>query len=271
MATVLTDVSGLIRQAVRFLLPVDCAACGIPLAHDPIPLFCTSCWSTIVPLMRAHCSRCDRPFASPATTVHSPTHVCQTCAERPPFYTRAWTLYPYVPPLQDAICLLKYKGKVSLASALADLMINRFPPLSAVDLVIPVPLHPQRLREREFNQSLLLADRAAKHLQIPVSYTNLIRLAPSPAQTTLSRKGRLKNVRGAFALDDPRSVVGKRILLVDDVFTTGSTVNECAKILRKAKSGDVFALTLARTMDANLVPDRILAQRTRTGIGLLGR
>lgn len=270
MATTLTDVPGLIRQAVRFLLPVDCAACGAPLADDPIPLFCNSCWSTIAPLVHPRCARCDRPFASSMATTYSPNHVCQTCAECPPCYTRAWTLYPYLPPLQDAICLFKYRGKVSLATALADLMIDRLPPLASVDLVMPVPLYAQRLREREFNQSLLLADRVARHLQAPVSFTNLIRIASSPAQTTLSRKERLKNVRGAFALHDPQSIVGKRILLIDDVYTTGTTINECAKILRKAKSGDVFALTLARTMDGSLVPDRVIAQRTRPGLGLLG-
>ncbi len=148
-----------------------------------------------------------------------------------------------------------------MASSLARLMIDRLPPLDSLDLIIPVPLHAQRLREREFNQSLLLADRVARHLDIPVSATNLIRIAPALAQTTLSRKGRLKNLRGAFALHHPESITGKRILLIDDVFTTGTTVNECAKTLRKGGSGDVFVLTLGRTMDAGTVPDRILAQQ----------
>ncbi len=265
-----TSVPRLMRQAVRFLLPVDCATCGASLSDDPIPLFCASCWATISPLIPSRCARCDRPFASPVAMAYSPGHVCQACTEHPPSYTRAWTLYPYLPPLQDAICLLKYRGKVALASALARLMIDRLPPLDSVDLIVPVPLHARRLREREFNQSLLLADRIAQHVKIPMCFTNLIRIAASPAQTTLSRKGRLKNLRGAFALRDSQSIAGKRILLIDDVFTTGATVNECAKTLRKAGSGDVFALTLARTMDAGLVPDRIMAQRAGPALGLLG-
>ncbi len=258
------------RQAIRFLLPVDCAACGAPLAEDPIPLFCASCWRTISPLTHSRCGRCDRPFTSPVATVYSPTHVCHSCAERLPSYTRAWTLYPYLPPLQDAICLFKYRGKVALASPLARLMIDRLPPLDSLDLIMPVPLHAQRLREREFNQSLLLADRVARHLDIPVSATNLIRITQAPAQTTLSRKGRLKNLRGVFALHHPESIAGKRILLVDDVFTTGTTVNECAKTLRKGGSGDVFVLTLGRTMDAGTVPDRILAQQFHHALGQPG-
>ena len=258
------------RQAIRFLLPVDCAACGSALADDPIPLFCAGCWETISPLTHSRCARCDRPFPSLVATTYSPNHVCQSCAERPPSYTRAWTLYPYLPPLQDAICLFKYRGKVALASPLTRLMIDRLPPLDSLDLIMPVPLHAQRLREREFNQSLLLADRVARHLNIPVSVANLIRIASSPAQTTLSRKGRLKNLRGAFALHHPESIEGKRILLIDDVYTTGTTVNECAKTLRKGGSGDVFVLTLGRTVDAGTVPDRILARQYHQALGQPG-
>ncbi|MBM4126065.1 MAG: ComF family protein [Nitrospira sp.] len=179
----------------------------------------------------------------------------------PPSYTKAWTLYPYRPPLQDAICLFKYRGKVSLADPLARLMIDRLPPLEDIDLIIPVPLHAERLREREFNQSLLLADRIGRHLTIPVSGTALIRIAPAPPQTSLSRRERLNNLRGAFAVPRPASIADKRILLIDDVLTTGTTVDVCAKTLRKAGSSHVFVLTLGRTVDANHIPDRIFAQR----------
>jgi ComF family protein len=163
--------------------------------------------------------------------------------------------------LQDAICLFKYGGKIPLAGPLAHLMIDRLPPLDGIDLIIPVPLHPERLREREFNQSLLLADRIGRYLDIPVSCTALTRIAPAPPQTTLSRKERLNNLRGAFAVSRPQTIIGKRILLIDDVFTTGTTVNVCAKTLRKAGSSDVSVLTLGRTVDANHIPDRIFAQR----------
>ncbi len=140
-------------------------------------------------------------------------------------------------------------------------MIARLPPLKSIDLIIPIPLHSERLRQREFNQALLLADAIGHSLDIPVSYTNLIRTVPTPAQTTLSRKSRLKNLRRAFAVRHPHAIVKRRILLIDDVFTTGTTVNECAKSLRRAGSADVFALTLSRTIDTDIIPDRILAQR----------
>jgi ComF family protein len=182
---------------------------------------------------------------------------------------KAWTLYPYLPPLQDAICLFKYRGKVSLAKPLGRLMIAAIPASLDADLVIPVPLHPTRLREREFNQSLLLADQVATHLHLPLSFTNLVRIVPSEPQSTLSRKERMKNLRRAFAVRHPEQVAQKRILLIDDVFTTGTTVNECAKVLRKAGAEAVFVLTLARTIESSVVPDRILAQRATGLLGVL--
>jgi ComF family protein len=165
--------------------------------------------------------------------------------------------------------LFKYRGQVALATPLARLMIARLPPIHAVDLVMPVPLHANRLREREFNQSLLLADRISRHLGTSVSCANLVRITASPPQTSLSRRDRLKNLRGAFDLRRPGAITGKRILLIDDVFTTGSTVNECAKTLRKAGSEDVFVVTLGRTMEVGTVPDRLMAQYSHRSFRLL--
>lgn len=256
---------GLLRHAVRFFLPAHCAACGVPLTTDPVPLFCTTCWDMIAPLKLTRCSQCDRPLPSPVALTHSPKHRCHHCTVRPPAFEKAWTLYPYLPPLQDAICLFKYRGKVSLAKPLGRLILNALPSSLKADLIIPVPLHPTRLREREFNQSLLLADQVAKHTSLPLSFTNLIRTLPSEPQRTLSRKERLKNLRQAFAVHRPALIARKRVLLVDDVFTTGTTANECAKALRKAGAETVCVLTLARTIESSVIPDRILAQRT-TGL-----
>lgn len=121
------------------------------------------------------------------------------------------------------------------------------PPIDA-DLLMPVPLHPIRLRKREFNQALLLADRVNRKLRLPISYDNLVRLHPRPSQTELTRAARLKNLRRTFSVLRPQEVAKKKILLLDDVMTTGTTVNECAKALRKAGASDVYVLTLARTM-----------------------
>jgi ComF family protein len=150
--------------------------------------------------------------------------------------------------LQQAIQLLKYQGKVALAASLGDLMAQSCPRELSVDLLMPVPLHPDRLREREFNQALLLADRLNRRLRLPLVHDNLIRLRRTPPQTTLRRSARRKNLRRSFTVLRPESIEDRRILLVDDVMTTGTTVNECAKALRKAGAGDVYVYTLARTL-----------------------
>ena len=240
--------AAIIRQLLHVVLPVECAACGANLTDDPVPFFCRRCWSSIKPLAGSACPRCGRPFASAVALTYSPAHLCRACRLRRPAYTGAWSLYPYEPPLQDAIRLFKYHGKVALADALGDLMLAALRQPPDVDLIMPVPLHPSRLREREFNQSLLLADRLNRRLHLPLSHTNLVRLRRTEPQTEFSRAERLKNLRKAFAVLRPDEVTDKRVLLVDDVMTTGTTVNECAKALRKAGAADVYVGTLACTI-----------------------
>lgn len=148
--------------------------------------------------------------------------------------------------MRDAIKLFKYQRKISLAKPLGDLLARAYKPSADLDLIMPVPLHPRRLKEREFNQALLLADRVRKRIPVPVSFTNLVRLRETAPQVELERKARLKNLRRAFAVRRPADVHERRILLIDDVYTTGATVNECAKVLRKAGAADIYVATLAR-------------------------
>ena len=150
-------------------------------------------------------------------------------------------------------------------------MIRAIPPDIDGDLLVPVPLHPTRLRTREFNQSLLLAEQLGRYLKRPVSAAVLVRVLATDPQTTLTRKERLRNLRQAFAVQNAESFVGRRVLLIDDVYTTGATLNDCAKVLLKGGASSVSALTLARTIDTHLVPDRILAgstTRSFTGLGI---
>lgn len=242
------NLGGIIRRVLHAVLPVDCANCGTALADDPVPFFCRQCWGLIQPLRGPACPRCGRPFASAVALTHSPSHLCAACRLRRPAYTRAWSVYAYEPPLREAIRLFKYRKKVALAGALGELLSRGCPDFPEADLLIPVPLHPARLREREFNQSLLLADRLNRRLRLRLSYDNLVRLRPTQAQTDLPRAARLKNLRRAFALLRPGEVEGRRVILVDDVMTTGTTVNECAKALRKAGAAAVYVGTLARTV-----------------------
>ncbi len=121
--------------------------------------------------------------------------------------------------------------------------------LPAPDLVVPVPLHLKRLKERGFNQSGLLAGEFARKLGVPVSFDNIIRKNRTEPQTRLNRRERLKNVKGAFELSGAKSVRGRRILLVDDVITTGTTLSECARTLkRKGGASEVHAITVTRAL-----------------------
>ncbi|HET8721073.1 MAG TPA: ComF family protein [Nitrospira sp.] len=255
----LSDVVGFCRLAVRAVLPIDCMSCDRPLRRDPTPYFCDACWDGITPLSGPRCACCDQPFASPAASISTPGHRCQSCLQRPPAYDRAWTLYPYSPPLQDAICALKYRSVFGLVNPLAALTIRALPEELAPDVIVPVPLHSSRLRTRGFNQSLLIADRLGRHLRRPVSATDLVRTIATEPQTSLTRAKRMRNLRLAFAVRRNAAFSGRRVLLIDDVFTTGTTLNECAKVLRSAGAASVSALTLARTIDSSLIPDRILA------------
>ena len=233
---------------LHWVFPMDCAACGHPAADRRLPFFCRACWNSIRPIEGPVCPQCGQPFNSPIALAYSPEHRCRACRQKPPRFDRALTPYRYEGLLEQAIRLFKYRRKDALAAPLADLMlawVDRLPP---VDLVMPVPLHPSRLRVREFNQSLLLADRVARRLGLPLSFDSLARVRPTRPQTELDRAGRVRNVRRAFAVRDPDGLEGRRILLVDDVLTTGATVNDCARALRRAGAESVIVLTLARRL-----------------------
>lgn len=248
LSGLMADGASLARRLLHAVFPADCASCGARLTDDPVPFFCRTCWAGIKPLSPPSCPRCGLPFASAVALTFSPDHRCLSCRKHPPAFTRAWACYAYEPPLQQAVHLFKYRGKVVLAKALGRLLWQAWPRTPEIDVLMPVPLHPSRLRAREYNQSLLLADQVSRDLRVPLVFDNLVRLRATPPQTELSRTERLANLRRSFAVRRPADVAGKRVLLVDDVMTTGTTFNECAKALRKAGADDVYAVALARTL-----------------------
>ncbi len=235
-----------VTALLHLIFPSDCAVCHIPLRREGIPFICQACWTGLSPLSGPCCPQCGQLFSSPVALAHSPTHTCGACRQRPPAFTKAWSLYAYQSPLKEALTLLKYRGKVTLAHPLSRLLIQHLPLLPSVDMIMPVPLHAQRLREREFNQSALLAKPLSQHLGLPLVLGQLIRIRQTVPQTSLTKKERLLNLRKAFAVPQPETIRGKTILLVDDVMTTGTTIHECANTLLKAGSGQVYGLTLAR-------------------------
>jgi len=201
--------------------------------RDPIPLS---------PLMPS----CGYPYGAGDVG-----HLCGECLLNPPPFSRARALGKYEPPLLKLIVAFKYQGNRTLGQFLGQLMAEAvFPDVEMLnyDLVIPVPLHYRRLRERTFNQALILAREIAKRHTLPCLARVLVRHRYTQPQVTLAGKERAQNVSGAFSLRDPLVVKGKRILLVDDVFTTGHTLKECARVLRRGEAEEVAVLTLARVV-----------------------
>jgi len=167
-----------------------------------------------------------------------------------PFYEATGTPYLYEGTIMTAIHQFKY-GEKSFLGAPLGALLARFAegwvPYSTNHLTMPVPLHPKRLRERGFNQSLLLARHVARRLDTELDFLSLRRVRYTPSQMGLRKEERRKNVRGAFGLQKPEVVEGKTVLLVDDVATTGNTLSECARVLKKAGCDKVLCLVVART------------------------
>ena len=196
------------------------------------------------------CSLCGVPF----TSRESESHPCGACLTHKKYFTMARALGAYEGSLQEAIHRWKYEGKTYLTLFLAEWMaegLNRYWEPDSFDLLIPVPLHPQRLRGRGFNQVLLLVKEISSRTGIPYRKTILQKKKPTIPQVTLSGLEREKGLRGAFHVIGREELMGKSVLLVDDVYTTGATVNECSRVLRRGGAKRVDVLTLAHTIKSS--------------------
>ncbi len=234
---------------VDLLFPPFCPLCRARLDEGRRDPLCGPCWAGLERLPPPYCRTCGRPF--PAFDPGRPAQAspCEPCRRRrPPFaYARAAAVYGE--RVREAVHALKFERKTALARPLGDLMAeagSAMLPLDAVDCLVPVPLHPSREAERGFNQSVLLANRVGRRWGVPVESRSLRRRRPTLPQTDLDAEGRRANVRGAFTLSRPAAVDGRHVLLIDDVFTTGATVAECARVLLEAGARAVGVLTVAR-------------------------
>jgi ComF family protein len=186
------------------------------------------------------CQKCGMPLPSSATIN------CLACLKKEPSFYYARSFGVHEGTLKAAVNLFKFGGIRRLGRPLSEkIMEMDLPP---VDLVLPVPLHKKRLREREFNQSALMGKHIANRLGAPLSVHSLVRNRHTMPQVGLNTQERRKNIMNAFTVTDMDSVRGKRVMLVDDVYTTGATVRECSRILRKAGAEKVFVITLTHAM-----------------------
>jgi ComF family protein len=214
---------------------------------------CPECMSTFTVISAPLCSGCGIMFKSR----QGRNHFCGDCITQPKKFRIARAAVTNNQQLMTAIHRFKYAGKIQLAGLLGGLMLNayrRFWEQEKFDLVLPVPLHINKFRKRGFNQSYLLIrswksisnPTAVELSTIPVSTDILIKNKATLPQTGLGRQQRLKNIQGAFSIRDPHKVNAKKVLLIDDVYTTGATVNECARMLLNAGAELVDVLTVAR-------------------------
>lgn len=214
------------------------------------PYFCPGCLQALVPLEHPLCACCGTMVSGG----DGPEPLCAACRDQTPAFDRARAAFAYRGSLREVIQCLKYRGKTQLARPLGRLMhavYRSFWQPPAVDLILPVPLHQRRLRERGFNQALLLVrrwPRAAGEPRMPLDCSVLVRTRATAPQAGLDRSARRANISGAFAVRHPERVAGRRLLLVDDVITTGATVGECARVLKQSGAAGVDVLALARVI-----------------------
>jgi len=164
------------------------------------------------------------------------------------WFDRARSVYPFEGRLRDALHGFKYGERFDLTEYLTGVLEAETRSMESLDLIIPVPLHPKRLRSRGFNQSIVVARPLAKRLGVSFDVDTLVRATDPGPQVDRERKERIQAVKGIFAVKDPQRIKGKKVLLIDDVLTTGATVNECARVLKKSGVSRVDVLTIARTL-----------------------
>ncbi|MDO8466385.1 MAG: double zinc ribbon domain-containing protein [Gallionella sp.] len=212
-----------------------CVLCG-SMSHDG--LWCAACDGALPYLDAPHCPSCALPTLA--------GEVCGQCLKHPPLFTRTTAVFGYSFPLDKLIQAMKYGEQFALAHAFAEKLVRRIDKTSLPDCVIPMPLHPVKLCKRGFNQSQLLAAKAARELGIKLLPDACQRVRDTPPQSALPWKERKKNVRDAFSCD--ADLTGKRVALVDDVLTTGASLNALAEVVQNCGAIEISAWVVARTL-----------------------
>lgn len=245
----MSPLRGAARALLDFVLPPRCLRCSRSTRGALLPWVCSHCWEAVEYITPPTCAQCGQPLAAPPEGIATATHRCGACLLAPPAYDRACAVGVYAGVLRDLIHALKYQRIYGLVRPLGELLRQHFgvywdacPPAA----LVPVPLHRSKLRVREFDQALALARHVSQGVGIPLWTDVLIRHRPTRSQVGLSAAERRRNIRGAFTVHKPQDCTGKALLLIDDVYTTGATVQECARLLRQAGARRVDVYTLAR-------------------------
>jgi ComF family protein len=211
----------------------SCVLCNVNTDHA-LGL-CKECWQDLPWQAAAHCAQCGLATQS---------NICGSCLSHPPFFDHTRALFEYAYPIDALLQAFKYQHQLHLGHLFAQIGLNHFNPVG-VDCMVSMPMHPKRLQERGFNQSLELAKGIAKLLQLPLMVAPCKRIKNTPPQASLPLKDRVKNIKGAFSCGD--DFQGKHVAIVDDVMTSGASLNELAKTLKQAGASEVSCWIIART------------------------
>jgi len=233
------------KSLLNLVYPLKCEVCKKELGPFGEACLCSECRNSIELNPPPFCSKCGKSLSGSTPS----EECCHNCKNISYHFRQCWIVGHYDGVLKDCIHSFKFKGRLRLLPIFTELLLG-FTKLhidvSAFDIIVPVPLHKAKARERTFNQAELLAKNFSGRIGIPVYINNLIKAKHTPPQTKLSKKQRASNVSGVFKVVNPAVFKNKHLLLMDDVFTTGHTLNECAKILLEDGARSVTCLALAR-------------------------
>lgn len=234
-----------LNTTLGLFYPEVCALCQDEPAAAEAGFVGAKCRQFVQYVRPPFCKRCGLPFEGDLTT----SFECNNCREMELFFSSARAAVVAKTIVLEAIHHYKYSRALWFENFLAGLLLGEAVPVlrgQKWNFIVPVPLHPLKKREREFNQAELLAAQLSRAARIPLNTRLLRRVKPTATQTLLRRDQRADNMRGAFTVFDGAKLNGQKIVLVDDVFTTGATTNDCARALRAAGAGDVCVWTVAR-------------------------
>lgn len=222
-----------IGQLSAVLQHTSCILCDAN-THRKVAI-CKDCWQDL-PWQHNNCC--------PQCGLTSLGEVCGKCLSDPPFFDYTRALFSYAYPVDALLQAYKYQHQLHLGQTFAQLSLQQFHP-NGIDFILPMPMHPLRLQERGFNQSLELAKGIANYWQLPLALSHCQRVKNTPPQASLPLKDRVRNIKGAFSCDD--GFRGKHVAIVDDVMTSGASLNELAKTLKQAGANKVSCWVIART------------------------
>lgn len=230
------------KKIIDLILPPRCLICGKVINNDNS--LCPDCFKNINFIIKPYCICCGKPLSYG----EAQSLKCPTCLNKKTLFRFCRSAVKYDDASKKLILDFKFLDHLENKKLLSNWLLMAGKDIfdAGIDLIVPVPLHFTRLLKRKYNQSAVIANQLSKLSQIPADYTSLKKIKRTAPQISCNGKQRLNNVKKAFCVINAEKIKGKRIVLIDDVYTTGSTLKECAKALKKAGAKSVDALTIAR-------------------------